>query len=120
MWCFLHKRGGGGSANPFINALPACIEINIEKDYELQSPSTLLAFEGQSQRCGSGSVINRLGEVLLVCLLRAQLSEATADVRLLGALADPQLGQSIVATHESPERRYGLIPIKMRPSISVS
>lgn len=117
---FEAQASWGGSANPLINALPVCIEVNIVDDLELQSLATLLALESRAQRCGSGSVINRLGEVLLVCLLRAQLSSGETDVGLLGGLADPRLSQTIVAMHEHPERHWRIEQLAEIAGLSTS
>ncbi|ASJ70188.1 helix-turn-helix transcriptional regulator [Granulosicoccus antarcticus] len=99
---FLAKANWGGSENPLLIALPDRIVVDIDDNSELQSLSSLLIAESGQQRCGAGSVINRLGEVLLVLLLRVQLSVGTTDSGLLGGLADIRLSPAIVAMHERP------------------
>ncbi len=92
----------GGSENPLMTALPDRIIVDIGDDQEMQSLTSLLVAESARQRCGAGSIINRLGEVLLVLLLRKQLSVGTTDPGLLGGLADHRLSPAIVAMHERP------------------
>lgn len=99
---FLARAIWGGSENPLMTALPDRIIVDIGDDQEMQSLTSLLVAESTRQRCGSGSIINRLGEVLLVLLLRKQLSAGTTDSGLLGGLADDRLSPAIVAMHERP------------------
>jgi len=110
----------GGADNPLIAALPAHIEVNISDDPEMQSLAMLLISENQQQRCGSKSVINRLGEILLVRLLRMQLSAGTTDVGLLGGLADPRLSPSIVAMHEHPGQQWRIEQLAEIAGLSTS
>mgnify|MGYP003674195076 FL=1 len=72
----------------------------------MMSLAILLIAESQEPRCGSNTVLNRLGEVLLVRILRAQLAAGTTTVGVLGGLADPRLSHAIVAMHEHPGRRW--------------
>ena len=99
---FLARAIWGGSENPLMTALPDRIIVDIGDDQEMQSLTSLLVAESARQRCGAGSIINRLGEVLLVLLLRKQLSVGTTDSGLLGGLADHRLSPAIVAMHERP------------------
>ena len=103
---FLARASWGGAENPLIAALPHHIEVDIGEDPEMQSLAMLLISENRQQRCGSKSVINRLGEILLVRLLRVQLSAGTTDVGLLGGLADTRLSPAIVAMHEHPGQHW--------------
>lgn len=99
---FLSRALWGGSENPLMTALPDRIIVNIGDDQQMQSLTSLLVAESVRQRCGAGSIINRLGEVLLVLLLRKQLSVGTTESGLLGGLADIRLSPAIVAMHERP------------------
>lgn len=53
-------------------------------------------------RCGSASVLNRLGEVLIVRMMREAIAEGSATPGVLGGLADSRLSRAIVAIHEKP------------------
>lgn len=117
---FLAKANWGGSENPLLTALPDRITVDIEDNSELQSLSSLLIIENGQQRCGVGSVINRLGEVLLVLLLRAQLSLGATDTGLLGGLADKRLSPAIVAMHERPGEPWRIEQLAEISGLSVS
>lgn len=96
----------GGSFNPLLSALPHRIELEIDEDSELIHVTRLLQIEGNKPRCGSGTILDRLGEVLLVRLLRIQLETGATRTGLLGGLADPRLSRAIVAMHENPGRQW--------------
>lgn len=117
---FLARVDWGGSQNPLMTALPEHMDISIEADPETQSLVTLLVSEKNGSRCGSGSVVNRLGEVLLVRLLRMQLSAGITDVGLLGGLADERLSPAIVAMHEHPGRLWSVDMLATTAGLSTS
>lgn len=117
---FSAQANWGGFSNPLITALPHNIRLDIRDDDEMQSLATLLVAENRQQRCGAGSVINRLGEVLLVRLLRAQISAGTTDVGLLGGLADVRLSPAIVAMHEHPGKRWRIEQLAEIAGLSTS
>ncbi len=117
---FAARARWGGTVNPLINALPAQLDLGIEDDSEMHSLTTLLVAEGVQRRCGSGSVVNRLGEVLLVRLLRSLLSAGTAEVGLLGGLADPRLSAAIVAMHERPGQAWRIEQLALEAGLSTS
>jgi len=96
----------GGSFNPLLSTLPPLIEIAIDKDSELLHITSLLQIEGNRPRCGSGTILDRLGEVLLVRLLRSQIETGTTQAGLLGGLSDQRLSRAIVAMHEAPGRQW--------------
>lgn len=96
----------GGSFNPLLSALPPFIEIEIDEDSELVHVTRLLQIEGNRLRCGSGTILDRLGEVLLVRLLRMQIESGATRTGLLGGLADARLSRAIVAMHEDPGRQW--------------
>lgn len=110
----------GGSDNPLVSALPDRIELEISGDAEMQSLAALLIAENLAKRCGAGSVINRLCEVLLVRLLRAQVGMGSTDVGLLGGLADDRLSRAIVAMHEHPGRVWRIDQLAEIAGLSVS
>lgn len=117
---FSARAEWGGTANPLVRALPAKMIVCIANDPEMQSLSGLLVEESRAQRCGSSSVINRLGEVLMVRLLRNQLAEGTTNVGILGGLADSRLSHAIVAMHEEPGRHWRIDQLAELAGLSVS
>ncbi len=96
----------GGQANPLFSALPTLMELDISDNPETQMLLQLLIAEGNAQRCGYNSVLNRLGEVLMVRLLRAQIQKGTAEPGLLAGLSDPRISRAIVAVHEHPDKPW--------------
>ncbi|WP_372836174.1 AraC family transcriptional regulator [Pontibacterium sp.] len=94
----------GGQANPLLSALPSLIELDISDNAETGMLVQLLKAEGDAQRCGFGSVLNRLGEVLMVRLLRAQIEQGATEPGLLNGLSDARISRAIVAIHERPEK----------------
>ena len=117
---FLARVEWGGSDNPLVSTLPRRIDLSIADDCEMQSLAMLLVAENRDQRCGSGTVINRLGEVLLVRLLRAQLAAGTTDTGILGGLADVRLSPAIVAMHEKPGKTWRIDHLAEIAGLSVS
>lgn len=96
----------GGASNPLLAALPARIEIDITDRSKLLPLVELLMSEQEARRCGTASVVNRLGEILMVHLLRLQIETGSTRVGVLGGLADPRLSRAIVAIHERPEHKW--------------
>jgi AraC-like DNA-binding protein len=92
----------GGAANPLLAALPDRIGFDLSADTEAASLVSLMCSELAAGRCGSASVVNRLGEVLIVRLLRAQIEAGSTEPGLLAGLSDPRLSRAIVAIHGKP------------------
>lgn len=96
----------GGPFNPLLCALPHSIEVEIDEDSELIHVTRLLQAESTGRRCGSGTILDRLGEVLLVRLLRIQMETGATRSGLLAGLTDARLSRAIVAMHENPGRQW--------------
>ena len=96
----------GGAANPLLSALPDTVTYDTTDDPEMAGLIRLLRIEGEDQRCGSDTVLDRLGEVLMVRLLRAQIERGATSTGVLGGLADPRLSRAIVAVHENPGKHW--------------
>lgn len=92
----------GGDANPLFAALPAEITFDLQNDAETAGLISVLQSEFKGRRCGAVTVVNRLGEVLIVRLLRAQIQAGSTQPGLLAGLADPRLSRAIVAIHDEP------------------
>ncbi|MEM5494842.1 AraC family transcriptional regulator [Hoeflea sp. AS16] len=96
----------GGSSNPLLAALPDRICFDLSRDQEAASLVNLMLSELAAARCGSASVINRLGEVMVVRLLRAQIEAGSTEPGLLAGLSDARLNRAIVAIHGNPGRNW--------------
>lgn len=95
-----------GTSNPMFQALPDTLELDLAADTQTASLVLLLKSENDAQRCGSESVLNRLGEVLMVRLMRLQIERGDAKAGLFGGLSDPRLSRAIVAMHENPGKHW--------------
>jgi AraC-like DNA-binding protein len=96
----------GGASNPLLAALPERICFDLSADAEASSLVRLMHSELAAARCGSASVVNRLGEVMVVRLLRAQIEAGSTRPGLLSGLSDARLNRAIVAIHGNPGRDW--------------
>ncbi len=96
----------GGRDNPLFATLPRLVEINIDRNSDLSMLARLLKTEAEAQRCGAGGALNRLGEVLMISILREQIELGSTAPGLLNGLADSRLSRAIVSMHEAPGRRW--------------
>ena len=103
---FAAKADWGGASNPLLSALPQTIDLPLAEDLEMLPLAQLLTAEHRNQRCGADTVLSRLGEVLMVRLLRNQLERGVASPGLLGGLADKRLSRAIIAAHEDPGKAW--------------
>ncbi|MEX0350972.1 MAG: AraC family transcriptional regulator [Paracoccaceae bacterium] len=110
----------GGAQNPLLAALPPEIRHDLAVDPEMRAVVDLLLSEQAAARCGSASVLNRLGEVLLVRLMRRQIERGQMRVGLLGGLADPRLSRAIVAMHHRPDQDWRVDLLAQEAGLSVS
>ncbi len=95
----------GGEANPLVTALPERVSLSADDDGTSLLLRLILA-EAAAKRCGVGSVLSRLGEVLIIRLLRAEIERGIAEPGLLAGLADSRLSKGLVAIHEHPGRDW--------------
>lgn len=96
----------GGISNPLLAALPDRLCFDLSQDAEAASLVNLMHSELAAGRCGSGSVVSRLGEVMVVRLLRAQIEAGSTEPGLLSGLSDARLSRAIVAIHGNPGRNW--------------
>lgn len=103
---FCAKAEWGGNSNPLLQTLAAHIELKFESVPDVAELAQILISESREPRCGSRAVVNRLGEILLVRMLRQQLNQGMTTPGLLGGLADQRLSRAIVAMHEHPGKAW--------------
>lgn len=108
----------GGQYNPLHAALPKVIDQVVSDKF--QGLVDLLILEYDNARCGAASVLNRLGEVLVVCLLREQLANGTTEPGLIGGLSDARISRVIVAIHEMPNHPWRNAELAEIAGLSIS
>ncbi len=110
----------GGFRNPLLCALPDKIRHRLHDDPTLNSLSQHLVTEFDAMRCGAGTVITRLGEAIMVRLLRDQIEQSAEGPGLLAGLADPRLSRAIVAMHETPGQAWRVETLAQEAGLSSS
>lgn len=103
---FAARFDWGGGDNPLVAALPDVVDFDLSEDSECRGLIEVMESELAGNRCGAGSVVSRLGEVLVVRMLRAQIESGTTHASLLAGLSDPRLSRAIVAMHDAPGRTW--------------
>ncbi|MDA5556161.1 AraC family transcriptional regulator [Shimia sp. MMG029] len=109
-----------GLSNPLLASLPDEVRYNLRDEGDSRALVRLMAEETAGNRCGAQSVVNRLGEALMVRLLRDQISQGTAEVGLLAGLADPRLSRAIVAMHDQPGHLWSNGDLAAQAGLSLS
>lgn len=109
----------GGDSNPLLAALPECVSLAVGDGETAPLIQALLA-EARAARCGSGLVLSRLAEVLVIRLLRAEIERGTTAPGLVAGLADPRLSRAMVAMHEDPGRAWSNLDLADLAGMSLS
>ncbi|MEQ8234610.1 MAG: AraC family transcriptional regulator [Gammaproteobacteria bacterium] len=94
--------------NPLTVAVPALVVVPLALDDSLGVATELLYREGIEQHCGRQAVIDRLGEVVLVLLLRHLMDTGQVRTGVLAGLADARLMKALNAMHEDPAEDWSL------------
>lgn len=95
-----------GSDNPLLTALPNMVEIDLSDDPDSMGLVQMMLTEITQRRCGVDSVLSRLGEVLIVRMMRMQIEAGSTQPGLLAGLSDQRLSRAIVAMHDRPGRAW--------------
>lgn len=93
-----------GEINPLLTALPDTVDFVLSGDSDNASLVRLMQSEIERRRCGAEAVLRRLGEVLVVRMMRSQIETGARQPGLLAGLSDPRLSRAIVAIHDRPGR----------------
>lgn len=94
--------------NPLFDMLPPILQIKHDDNARqtLSPIIQLLLQESQQQRCGQETVLDRLGEVLLVHVLRYLMAHQKVETGVLAGLSDIRLARAITAIHREPSQRW--------------
>ena len=98
--------------HPFISELPEMIlihEAEKKKFSWLKNISNLVIEEAGSEQSGSNIIVNKLGEVLFVHVLRAFIERNSEKKGFLAALRDDRISAVLKSVHESPEQDWQLL-----------
>lgn len=109
-----------GLSNPLMAALPEVVRYDLRDAVDSRALVHLMAVETEGKHCGAETVVNRLGEALMVRLLRDQISRGTTEVGLLAGLADRRLARAIVAMHDQPGRLWSNADLAQEAGLSLS
>lgn len=117
---FTARVAWSGQTNPLMAALPDVVEMTLADHADTLSLVLLMQQEVEGRRCGAQSVVNRLGEALIVRLLRLQIERGTTEVGLLAGMADPRLSRAIVSIHDHPDRAWNNADLAAIAGLSLS
>lgn len=96
----------GGDSNPLLRSLPPEIALDAHEDEPVWSLARYLLAEAQVPRCGGPAALARLGELLVLMVLRHAIDRGATQPGLLAGLADPRLRHAVGALLERPARAW--------------
>src|SRR5262249_35368585 len=137
-WCNVVRHGGGGAptlitcgafefgsanGNPVLQLLPQLIHIRgTQMSSEWMEPTLkMLAHEARNPRPGSGVIVARLIDIIVVQAIRVWLAEQPAGVGgWLGALRDQQIGAALGVIHREAGRPWSVSQLARQVGMSRS
>lgn len=109
----------GSICASLVAALPEAVVVPSAGDRRLTALLALLAEEVRSSEPGQQTVLDRLLDLLLVCVLRAHWAAAGTDSpRWFEALADPAAGPALRALHADPARAWTVAELAAEANVS--
>lgn len=111
----------GGAENPLVDTLPDMLSVCVD-DEPCALKSIALAFLGELSggRCGHEQALHRLGEVIVLMMLRSAIERGSTRPCLLAGLAHPVLHPVLVALHEAPAHPWTIEELAQRANMSRS
>ena len=98
--------------HPFFRELPNLIVLRniLTKDNGNQFLTivNLIAAETSKNNPGGTAIADRLGEVLIVSMLRLWLTEQQSEIGVIATLGHPQLSRALQHIHKNPDREVDL------------
>jgi AraC-like DNA-binding protein len=98
----------GGHANPLVGALPAAIDANLADHPVLAAMVGIFLSESSAKRCGHRALLDRLGEMIVLLMLREAIETAATTSGLLAGLSHAALHRAIVAMHGAPAKAWAI------------
>jgi len=99
---------GTGARNPVTSSLPKSLIVSRDEVGGLQALVDLLVDEAFSDRDARVAMINRLMEMIVICLIRHVIDKQFVDRGMLAGLAHTQLSKVILAIHGEPHKNWTL------------
>lgn len=109
-----------GRSNPVFASLAPGFDFPARESDETRRLLQMVVFEADAQRCGSGQVLNRLCEILIIQLLRTAIERGCSSAGMLAGLADPKISRALVAVHEDPGRTWSNNDLAEEAGMSLS
>ncbi len=100
---------GAQFGNPLVAALPALMVVSLAQLPALQSVLDALFAEAFAELPGREAAVDRLGEVVLLHLLRHAMQQGQLQGGVMAALADSRLSKALQAMHEHPAQAWTLV-----------
>lgn len=110
----------GGAGNPLWTGLPPVTAIALPGDVQLHALALAFAIEAGGPRCGGPLALSRLGELLVLMLLRRAIDAGTSAPGVLAGLAHPHLHRPLVALLEAPGEPWRTDVLAARAGLSRS
>lgn len=96
----------GGDSNPLLRSLPAEVTLDTQEAEPLWALAKHLLAEVQVPRCGGPAALARLGELLVLMVLRQAIDRGATQPGLLAGLAEPRIRHAVGALLEQPARAW--------------
>jgi len=98
--------------HPFFRELPDLIVLRAVLDKQdtnrFRSIVDLISAETAQAKPGGSAIADRLGEVLIVSILRTWLTDQQTEKGVLATIKDPRLSRALQHIHKSPELEIDL------------
>lgn len=96
----------GGDSNPLLRSLPEELALDTQETEPLWALATHLLSEVQVPRCGGPAALARLGELLVLMVLRRAIDQGATQPGLLAGMAHARLRHAVGALLEQPARAW--------------
>jgi len=95
-----------GSGGALVSALPKFICLSIDQHCPLGRTAHWLFEEAFNEQAGQQMVVNKLGDIFLVQVLRYVIDEGIVVQGMLAGMAHPHLSTLMSALHKQPEEQW--------------
>ncbi len=111
--------------NPILMALPRMLHIKAnEMDQGFKTLFQQIVSEAESSRDGRQLVLDKLAEILFICVVRFYICsdrlKYSQKTGLLKGLTDPNISQALIAFHQNMDQAWNLETLAQQASISRS